>query len=213
MAKQTKNELPREADRKKIPIQVQHALLMESGYKCGNPTCRHMITLELHHIQYVRDSGGNDPGNLLVLCPNCHAAHHAGIISIEAVRHWKSMLLALNHAFGRESQDLLLFLCVSHGKEVWFPGDALLRFAGLIASGLVTFSTEVLHGHTPMTSGDYHGVPAVFHGTSYEIGMKVKINLTDKGSQLVHAWRTGNEEQYRSLINAPNSSILQDVSH
>ena len=54
------------ADRKKIPVQVQLGLLMEAGYKCGNPCCRHVITLELHHIVYVRDGGGDGAENILV---------------------------------------------------------------------------------------------------------------------------------------------------
>ena len=48
---------------------------MEAGYKCGNPTCRNVITLELHHIEYVSDGGGDDPSNLLVLCPYCHSEY------------------------------------------------------------------------------------------------------------------------------------------
>jgi hypothetical protein len=176
---------------------------MEAGYKCGNPTCRHVITLELHHILYVQDGGGDGSENLLVLCPYCHAMHHAGEIPIEAIRHWKSMLLSLNQAFDRGSIDLLLYLCVTHGKEIWYSGDALLRFAGLIAAGLVGFTTEKLYGHTPTTSGHVGRIPAVFHGSSYELGMKVELHLTERGSQLVTAWRTGNEEQFRTLISQP----------
>jgi hypothetical protein len=193
----------KDVDRKKIPVQVQLGLLMEAGYKCGNPACRNVITLELHHILYVRDGGGNGPENLLVLCPYCHALHHAGEIPIEAIRHWKSMLLSLNQAFDRGSIDLLLYLCVTDGKEIWYSGDALLRFAGLIAAGLVGFTTEKLYGHTPTTSGHIGSTPAVFHGSSYELGMKVELHLTKRGSQLVQAWRTGNEEQFRALISQP----------
>jgi hypothetical protein len=66
MSKSKEKSLPREADRKKIPMAVQHGLLMEAGYKCGNPTCRNVITLELHHIEYVSEGGGDEPENLLV---------------------------------------------------------------------------------------------------------------------------------------------------
>ncbi len=196
----------READRKKIPVPVQHALLMEAGYKCGNPVCRNVITLELHHILYVRDGGGNGPENLLVLCPYCHAMHHAGQIPVEAIRHWKSMLLALNQAFDRGSTDLLLYLCVTHGKEIWYSGDALLRFAGLIAAGLVGFKTEKLYGRTPTTSGKMGSIPTVFQGGSYELGMKVELHLTERGLQFVKAWRTGNEDQFRQLISQPGKT-------
>lgn len=101
------------------------------------------------------------------------------------------------------SIDLLLYLCVTHDKEIWYSGDALLRFAGLIAAGLVGFKTEKLYGHTPTTSGQMGSIPTVFHGSSYELGMKVELHLTGRGIQLVHAWRTGNEQQFRALISQP----------
>jgi hypothetical protein len=80
---------------------------------CGNPAYRNVITPELHHIVYVSEGGGDDPSNLLVLCPYHHAIHHAGHISVEVIRMWKGLLIALNHAFSKESMDLLLFL---HGR-------------------------------------------------------------------------------------------------
>jgi hypothetical protein len=195
----------KEADRKKIPVAVQHGLLMEAGYKCGNPACRNVITLELHHIQYVSEGGGNDPINLLVLCPYCHAMHHAGHIPLAAIKHWKGMLIALNEAFDRASMDLLLFLWQSKDQEIWYSGDALLRFSGLIAAGLVTFKTEKLYGLTPTTSGQFAGAPCVFEGTSYEMGMKVEIQLSARGLRLVEAWRKGDEEEYCAQISAPPS--------
>jgi hypothetical protein len=209
MARSKGQRLPREADRKKIPMAVQHSLLMEAGYKCGNPTCRNVITLELHHIEYVSEGGGDDPDNLLSLCPYCHAMHHAGHIPVEAIRHWKGMLTALNQAFDRVSLDLLLFLWETKGQDIWYSGDALLRFAGLVAAGLVTFKAEKLYGQTPTTSGFTGSIPTVFHGTSYEIGIKIEIRLTDKGKRLVEAWRTGNEEEYRSVIGSAATSSTQ----
>jgi HNH endonuclease len=209
MAKSKAKSLPREADRKKIPIAVQHGLLMEAGYKCGNPTCRNVITLELHHIEYVSEGGGDEPENLLVLCPYCHAMHHANHIPVEAIRHWKGMLTALNQAFDRGSLDLLLFLWQTQAQGLWFSGDALLRFAGLVAAGLVTFNAQTLYGMTPTTSG-FSGsldIPTIFHGASYEIGLKVEIRLTDKGKRLVEAWRAGNANEYRSLISGTSASV------
>jgi hypothetical protein len=42
-----------------VPAATRTAVLMESGYKCGNPACRNILTLGLHHIVWVRDGGGN----------------------------------------------------------------------------------------------------------------------------------------------------------
>ena len=67
--------------RKSISPSVREIVLIEAGHKCANPTCRHILTLELHHIVWVKDQGGDDPDNLLALCPNCHSLHTQGHIS------------------------------------------------------------------------------------------------------------------------------------
>src|SRR5947209_2578255 len=96
--------------RRSIPQLVRQQVLMEAGYKCGNPACRNILTLELHHILWVKDDGGDEPSNLLALCGYCHDQHTHGHIPHAAIRHWKGMLLALNHAFDLASMDLLLYL-------------------------------------------------------------------------------------------------------
>src|SRR6266404_562227 len=116
---------------------------MEAGYRCGNPACHNIITLELHHIEYVSEGGGDEPSNLLVLCPYHHAMHHAGQIPVEAIRMWKGLLVALNHAFSKESMDLLLFLHQRGDSPHWYTADGVLRFAGLFAAGLVEFGDQL----------------------------------------------------------------------
>lgn len=174
--------LPREVDRKKIPVPVQHQLLMEAGYKCGNPACRNVITLELHHIQYISEGGGNNPANLLVLCPYCHAMHHAGAIPVEAIRLWKGLLLALNQAFDRDGMDLLLFLH-KYESRYRFSHDGILRFARLMAGGLVVPGSSAFFAQ---------------QGTSW-----AEVRLSEKGKLLVEAWLAGDEAKYRALIGPP----------
>ena len=74
--------------RKKIPADCRQLVLHEAGYRCANPTCRTILTLDIHHLEYVSDDGGNDPANLLPLCPNCHGLHHSGVIPRESIRAW-----------------------------------------------------------------------------------------------------------------------------
>ncbi len=88
---------------------TKQLVLLEAGFKCANPRCRHIITLEVHHIVWVKDGGGNEPDNLLALCPNCHSLHTAGHIPQSAIRAWKSLLVSLNNP-NRLSADLLLLL-------------------------------------------------------------------------------------------------------
>ena len=90
--------------RKAIALDIERQVLHESGYKCGNPTCHRILTLDIHHIVEVGVGGPNDLHNLLALCPNCHALHHRQkVIPIESIRAWKMLLLAINEAYDRRS--------------------------------------------------------------------------------------------------------------
>jgi len=155
---------------------------MEAGYKCGNPACRHILTLELHHIVWVRDGGGNDLSNLLVLCPNCHSLHTAGHIPETAIRHWKGMLVALNHAFGFRSIDFLLFLRATKEKKLWYSADGVLQFAGLVAAGLVVITDETVATPWQVTQSSH------------------RVGLTEQGERLVEAWLAGDEMTFRAAI-------------
>lgn len=128
------------ARRASIPPSVRDEVLRESGYMCGNPRCRHILTMQLHHIEWVKDGGGNTATNRLALCPNCHSLHTAGEIPHSAIRHWKGILHALNHAFSKQSMDLLLFLNSPQATEVRYSGDGLIPFSGLIAAELPRFA-------------------------------------------------------------------------
>lgn len=150
---------------------------------CGNPVCRRVLTLELHHIAWVKDGGGNEPSNLLPLCANCHSLHTMGHIPIAAIRHWKGMLIALSNAFDREGMDLLLYVAATDtGGGMWYTADGVARFARLIAAGLLKFDT--------MPTSDW---PA---------GTRHILRLTERGQQLLDAWRSGDEDKYRQLLEA-----------
>lgn len=175
------------AKRTRIPDTVRNLVLLEAGYKCANPTCRHILTLELHHILWVKDSGTNNPENLLALCPNCHSLHTQGHIPEYAIRTWKSLLLALNST-NHATADLLLLLAddeerfdsgdsASIAPRFRFTGDGLPALAGLLSSRLVTISKR------------YSGANA--WGSSMP---SFEVSLTEKGKSLVSAWRTGTED-------------------
>ena len=191
--------------RKALSMTLKRDLLIEAGYKCANPTCRMILSvsiLEDHHIIEVSEGGGDTFANLVALCPYCHSLYHKGEISPEAIRHWKGMLIALNNAFDRESMDLLLYLWHTKEQEIWYSGDGLLRFAGLIAAGLVSFQTELKYARTPFHNVKMHGIDDVLvHPIPHSPQMVVeKIELSDRGMQLVEAWRNGDETKYRELL-------------
>jgi hypothetical protein len=172
------------------PPSVRDEVLREAGYKCANPACRNILTLQLHHMVWVKAGGGNQPTNLIALCGHCHDLHTQGHIPLSAIRHWKGLLHALNYAFNKESMDLLLYLNRPSIENVWYTSNGLLRFAGLIAAGLVDivasqFSVGVRYGDSAPTSP-----PTT----------SVRISLTDKGKLLVDSWLRGDEAGYRSAL-------------
>ena len=170
---------------------MRDEVLREAGYKCANPTCRNILTLQLHHMIWVKDGGGTEAVNLIALCGHCHDLHTQGHIPASAISHWKGLLHALNQAFNKESTDLLLYLSHPGMENVWYTGEGLLKFAGLIAAGLVEiaalqYSVGVSWGNT--------GVPTSPPTTS------VRVQLSDKGKMIVDSWKKGDEGQFKTAM-------------
>jgi hypothetical protein len=153
--------------RRAIPMDAKHTVLHEAGYKCGNPICRDLITLDIHHLINVSESGPDTAENLLPLRPNCHALHHSGKIPATSLRAWKMLLLALNEAFDRKSIDILLALD-KLGEISKITGDGVCNLAPLVAAGVVNIrriSTMNMYG----------------------------ASLSEKGKLLVESWKNGDQ--------------------
>jgi 5-methylcytosine-specific restriction endonuclease McrA len=129
-------------ERKNLSVQTRTAVLTESGYRCAVPTCRGILALDMHHIWEVSGGGGDDPSNLIALCPTCHALYHRGNIRAESIYTYKAMLVAIGRAFDLEAIDKLLFLSPLSQDFLVVTGDGLLQFARLIAAGLVTMEQK-----------------------------------------------------------------------
>lgn len=169
--------------RKALPVAKRMLVLHESGYKCSNPACRMVLTLDIHHIEHVAEDGGDTPDNLLPLCPNCHSLHHKGHIPRESLRAWKGLLLALNEGFDRRSVDTLLALDALGGVMVW--GDGLLACASLVASGLVVVDEK---DEIVIREG-------FLFGSSKESQVaKYWVELSAKGRVFVEAWKRGDQD-------------------
>ena len=172
--------------RKAPAASIVQLVMHEAGYHCANPACRMILTLDIHHMEYVSEGGGDTPENLLPLCPNCHSLHHKGEIPRESIRAWKMLLLALNEAYDRRAVDLLLMLDKMQ-NEVIVSGDGLLQYAPLIASELVT--QDMMAGEFPngVVTASYH------------------VQLTAKGKAFVAAWKAGDQKlAIAGLPPAPN---------
>jgi hypothetical protein len=165
--------------RERITDSLRRQVLTEAGYRCAVPTCRSILALDLHHIEEVQDGGPNELGNLIALCPTCHALYTRGTISRDAITAWKTMLVALSHAFDGESISNLLFLVRTRDKDLVLSGDGVLKFSQLIASELADFRLFMQNG------------PIVLY----------KVDLTERGVRIVNAWFSGRRDDVRSALN------------
>ena len=161
-----------------IPASLRRDVLAEAGYRCAVPTCRTILAIDLHHIVEVSEGGGNELSNLLALCPTCHALYTRGTISRDAINVWKTILVALNHAFDKESISNLLFLKQTITNKVPISGDGVLKFSHLIASGLAQYQLFMQNG--PL--------------------LLFVVFLTPKGNRIIDAWFSGNRDQVRQAL-------------
>jgi hypothetical protein len=164
--------------RKHVPNSAVVAVLTEAGYRCAVPTCRTILAIDLHHMHEVAEGGGNDPSNLIALCPTCHALYHRGIITRDSIYAWKSMLMTLSRAFDLETIDQLLFLRRLQPKQLMISGDGVLKFARLIAAELAVFNLVKQNG--PLFS--------------YEVA------LTERGRNITDAWASGNRPSLTAAL-------------
>lgn len=175
---------PRHRDSLKLKTRVM--VLTEAGYRCAVPTCRNILALDMHHICEVSAGGGDEPSNLIALCPTCHALYHRGTISEESIYLYKSMLVAITQAFDLEAIDRLLFLESCDKDFLVVSGDGLLHFSRLIAAGLATAEQKA--------------------NNNWQI-VSYSVNISEKGRLLIEAWKAGDRTRVKQVIggSAPES--------
>jgi hypothetical protein len=182
MAVRTKGAKPVPRERSTLPRNTRVLVLTESGYRCAVPTCRAILALDMHHIWEVSAGGGDDPDNLIALCPTCHALYHRGTIQQESIYVYKAMLVAITRAFDVEAIDRLLFLESREKDFVVVSGDGLLHFARLIAAGLASTDMKANNNWQIVTYA---------------------VNISNKGRQLVEAWKQGDRIRLRAVMGGP----------
>ncbi|HEX2685604.1 MAG TPA: HNH endonuclease, partial [Kofleriaceae bacterium] len=65
-----------------ISPSVARFVWRRDGGRCRVDGCRSSRGLELHHVVHRADGGGQEAGNLVLLCSSCHLAHHRGALAI-----------------------------------------------------------------------------------------------------------------------------------
>jgi hypothetical protein len=166
--------------RKAIPQNIILQVLTEAGYKCGNPVCRNVLAIDIHHMVEVSKGGGDTLANLLALCSYCHDLYHRGTIRVESIYAWKLVLVSLSRAFDSGAIDDLLFLKTPQSSQLLMSGDGVLKFSRLIGGGMAQFNLNMQNG------------PLVLY----------QVELTAWGSQLIDAWKSGNREAVQSALAA-----------
>lgn len=168
--KKVANPKPQKLERKNLSLKTKIVVLTEAGYRCAVPTCRQILLLDLHHIWQVSDGGGDEPENLIALCPTCHAMYHRGTIAADSIYAWKAMLIAIGRAFDVQTIDKLMFLESIAKDKLIVTGDGLLRFDRLIAANLATFQQKANNNNQLVTYA---------------------VNISEKGKKIVFAWKDG----------------------
>jgi len=96
--------------------------------------CQHIA--HVHHVKSVSELGSGDASNLVVLCPNCHAALHVLHAAIKAEQRFQKRgvnryrvvprvnrvqsVNSLNRSMYQDDQDkysLLISICVGHAER------------------------------------------------------------------------------------------------
>jgi hypothetical protein len=145
--------------------------------------------LDLHHIYQVSEGGGNDPENLIALCPTCHALYHRGNISSDAIYSYKSMLVALSRAFDLEAVDRLLFLMMCERDFLVVSGDGLVCFSRLIAAGLASAEQKANNNW---------------------LIVSYAINISEKGKRIIEAWKSGDRLRLKQTLGGPVPGLDAD---
>ena len=126
--------------------------------------------------------GGDNPSNLIALCPTCHALYHRGTIKQESIYVYKAMLVAITRAFDLEAVDRLLFLESCKKDFLVVSGDGLLHFGRLVAAGLASVDQKSNNNWQLVTYA---------------------VNISDRGRQLIDAWKQGNRMRLRQVMADP----------
>jgi len=66
-----------------IPPATRRAVLQRDRHRCQVPGCGNRLWLDLHHLTYRSDWGGNSEENLLTMCSVHHHLVHDGLLGVE----------------------------------------------------------------------------------------------------------------------------------
>lgn len=157
---------------------VKLQVLSEAGFRCGVPTCRGLLEVDLNPFVRLDESRLDNASNFIALCPACQQLHEKGAISRKALATYKSCLVTLSTAFDARAIDLLLFLATAPRDSLIVSGDTLLTLVSLLTTGFA----EIVG----TASGDSD--------------VRYVVSITSKGQSVVNAWKAGNLKAFRAAV-------------
>jgi hypothetical protein len=150
-------------DRPSIPAETVRAVLVEAGHRCAIPTCR-TTTTEIAHIEPWAKSRDNSFGNLIALCPNCHARFdQKQEIDIKSIRIYKQNLSLLNYRYGELERRVFEWIARTNGRVFMLGPGADIMLANAAKDGLINvtplnsfgFNVKLVDGQTMFFPADF----------------------------------------------------------
>jgi hypothetical protein len=111
-----------------------------------------------------------------------HDAGGRGKIRQESIYLYKAMLVAITRAFDLKAIDKLLFLEACKKDFLVVSGDGLLHFGRLVAAGLASVVQKANKNWQVVT---------------------YTMNISDKGRQLILAWKAGDRTKLKRVMGGP----------
>lgn len=107
--------------RKRIPKEIERAVLIEAGHRCAIPTCR-AIPTEIAHIEPWSKVKQHLFENLIALCPNCHTrADQKKEIDKACLKQYKKNLAIINNRYN-EFERRIFEYCAQTGERLFVLG-------------------------------------------------------------------------------------------
>lgn len=123
-----------------IPAGLEHAVMLEAGYRCAVLACRTALAVEVHHIVDYAKAREHEFDNLIVLCANCHrglVGTGPRKLDLKALRMIKRNLALMNGRYNdTERRVLEHFVDDPDASHVVLPETPVL-FSYLLKDGLL----------------------------------------------------------------------------
>jgi len=166
-------------NRPAIPRQLEREVLIESGHRCGIPTC-HQVPVEMAHIIPWEKVHEHSFENLIALCPTCHTRYDKGEIDRKAMLQYKANLSVLNGRYGDLERRVLRYFAERINEDaIWLVGGLEILIMNLLKDDLI------------IDTGKTNGVS--FGDDDFMVDAGRLYQITAKGKEFIQHWLLAEE--------------------